>query len=78
MWRIICNAIHLRWFFFLVMVEETFSLYRITLRKTMTTYYCDVERKGRLTGMYQHQVNLKWEDGRYPHVPKKVKTKKKE
>lgn len=47
--------------------EKTFSLYTPTVRRYMTTYYFDVERRGKLTGEYQHRAGFseEWVSGRY-------------
>lgn len=49
-------------------VERSFGLYRPSLRYYMTSYYFDMERKGKLTGEYQHRAGFtdEWVDGRHP------------
>ena len=52
----------------LALIERWLAAYKPTLRLHMTTYYFDVERKGRFTGQYQHRLGFtgEWANGKHP------------
>lgn len=56
----------------LSIIERWFGLYTPTVRRYLTTYYIDLERKGKLTGEYFHFDFDKdeWVKGPYPDLNK--------
>lgn len=41
-------------------IENELNLYKVTKRRYYTSYYADVEKRGRLSGQYYH-LNSSWD-----------------
>lgn len=47
-------------------IEGLLGLYKVTARQYFTSYYRDVEKVGRLTGIYYHINKGEWVEGVHP------------